>query len=937
MLDQKSQSHTRVELYNTMLPLLRSLALIAALSGAAAGPPAGFEDAWRAAAAKFAAKIQPRMSDANKQRLLQGLAVVDPSPPLSKASAPITHPAAGQASFYVSPDKSACSDAGPGSEQQPLCTVQAAVSACRGGGGSSCAVVLRGGTHRLGATITLGPADSRLSVTPYPGERAVVTGAQELDSGTWTKVRTLSATTTLWRAPVADRPPSIDTLYTDGVRAIPARYPNADFELDKFPIGYVRGQGDWSAPADLGKSAYIEYNDSATFRPSYRSLFTDYRAGVGGQCSVYTPPFSYWCSETPQGGGASQFVVPSGLTCSAGTLPNAPYASLSGGRITAWRPGHWANWQFEIDGKPQLQPPPLLLRPASACTLFENSDATPGNDVKSKDGVDSAADCAAMCAADCDCDVGVWGSTGSGSHNCYLKSAKAKVVSVGKKQGNTAFNCTPCPPAPSLSFNFSKGGFQGGRGNANGAEWFVSHLPEELDFPREFWYNESEGALYFVSGTATIDCHNDPNCNTTRAQGDPASSTFEHATLKTLFELQGTQAAPVEGVTFRGLTFTGAAETFLDPHGVPSGGDWALQRSAALFFEGTTNTVLEDCELIRLDGNAVMLSGFNQHTMLTGNTFLSTGASAIALWGYSNGTHPLQPEGTGPDGTAGNFPRWTTVDKNFFRHLGIHEKQSSCLFQAKAAETTISNNICFDVPRAGFNLNDGFGGGHDIHSNLLFQTCGESGDHGAINTWDRQSFVTTVRDGKTPSIVPAETAIHHNFIVSDYDADGGMIDNDDGSSFYDEYDNFGVYGGAKFGNIDGHGKKSHGNVYAFPNVYGKSCFWHWPGWFPLAGYHEVFYNNTCIMDGAKQNYIKMPTDCSFANASTAASTVQLVAHDNKVFAPSANAVVSGCDNKALPFADWMKLGVDHGSTLAQLPSNDEIVAMGLAVLGMCDM
>ena len=54
-----------------------------------------------------------------------------------------------------------------------------------------------------------------------------------------------------------------------------------------------------------------------------------------------------------------------------------------------------------------------------------------------------------------------------------------------------------------------------------------------------------------------------------------------------------------------------------------------------------------------------------------------------------------------------------------------------------------------------------------------------------------------------PSIVPAETAIHHNFIVSDYDANGGMIDNDDGSSFYDEYQNFGVYGGAKFGNIDG--------------------------------------------------------------------------------------------------------------------------------------
>ena len=121
------------------------------------------------------------------------------------------------------------------------------------------------------------------------------------------------------------------------------------------------------------------------------------------------------------------------------------------------------------------------------------------------------------------------------------------------------------------------------------------------------------------------------------------------------------------------------------------------------------------------------------------------------------------------------------------------------------------------------------------------------------------------------------------------------MDNDDGSSFYDEYANFGVYGGAKFGNIDGHGKKSHGNVYAFPNVYGKSCFWHWPGWFPVEGYAERFWNNTCVMDGAHQNYISMPKACSFDNA----STVQLIAHDNKVYAPNADAVVSGCAGSTL--------------------------------------
>ena len=127
----------------------------------------------------------------------------------------------------------------------------------------------------------------------------------------------------------------------------------------------------------------------------------------------------------------------------------------------------------------------------------------------------------------------------------------------------------------------------------------------------------------------------------------------------------------------------------------------------------------------------------------------------------------------------------------------------------------------------------------------------------------------------------------------------------------------------------GHGKKSHGNVYAFPNVYGKSCFWHWPGWFPVAGYEEQFWNNTCIMDGPYQNYISMPKSCSFKNA----SSVALIAHSNKVFAPNADAVVSGCGS-VLTFANWMKLSVDHGSTLGALPSNDEVIAMGMAALGM---
>ena len=174
---------------------------------------------------------------------------------------------------------------------------------------------------------------------------------------------------------------------------------------------------------------------------------------------------------------------------------------------------------------------------------------------------------------------------------------------------------------------------------------------------------------------------------------------------------------------------------------------------------------------------------------------------------------------------------------------------------------------------------------------------------GAINTWDRVPFLTTVRNG-TPSYVPAVTTIHHNFLVSDGDADGGAIDNDDGSSWYLEHHNFAVYGGAKMGNIDGHAKVTHSNIYAFPNVYGKNCFWNWPGWFPLPGFEETFYDNACIMD-AGQSYITLPgpgnhgagthgvsKGCDFLDP----SSIKVHTHGNKVYGPNGDVLVSGCAN-----------------------------------------
>ena len=43
------------------------------------------------------------------------------------------------------------------------------------------------------------------------------------------------------------------------------------------------------------------------------------------------------------------------------------------------------------------------------------------------------------------------------------------------------------------------------------------------------------------------------------------------------------------------------------PHGVPSGGDWALDRIGSLFLQGTEDVLIDNCTFERLDGNQDVL------------------------------------------------------------------------------------------------------------------------------------------------------------------------------------------------------------------------------------------------------------------------------------------------------------------------------------------
>eukprot|EP00698_Gefionella_okellyi_P023671 TRINITY_DN8153_c0_g1_i1.p1 TRINITY_DN8153_c0_g1~~TRINITY_DN8153_c0_g1_i1.p1 ORF type:complete len:532 (+),score=110.27 TRINITY_DN8153_c0_g1_i1:508-2103(+) len=531
-------------------------------------------------------------------------------------------------------------------------------------------------------------------------------------------------------------------------------------------------------------------------------MFNQFVLGVDGQCSRYDPPESYWCSNSSAGGGAFPYRVPSGLTYDGGMLPHAPYKQADGAVVFAWRPGHWANWMFEVD------------------------------------------------------------------------------------QYNAATE----------TIAWTKGGFQGARGNDQGAEWFIENVFEELDNPNEFFYNAADSTLYYY--------HN--------GTGAPLDMEFVAMQVKQLITVVGMQEQPVRDVTIQGLVFTAAAMTYMDAHGVPSGGDWALDRFGAVFLQGTEGTVVDNCLFTRLDGNALFLSGYNRNTTFSNNEFSWLGQNAMAAWGFTEDI----------DGTNGEQPRFTTIVGNLIHELGHFEKQSSCWFQAKSCQTTLLNNICFNIPRAGFNINDGFGGANEVNENLLFNSCRESGDHGPFNSWDRQPFLTTVGDGHKRSLVPAYNEIQNNFMVANYGADGGCIDNDDGSSYYNIHDNFFVFGGHK-SDFGGHNKRDYNNMEAYANVYGHHCFSGVTG--IAAEFAEGYWNNTCILADLGDNYMNIE------GCSTKADQYFMITHSNRVYVPMASSNVM-CE-RLYQFAEWVGLGLDN-STIHDAPDAAQIMDWAKAVLHM---
>ena len=123
------------------------------------------------------------------------------------------------------------------------------------------------------------------------------------------------------------------------------------------------------------------------------------------------------------------------------------------------------------------------------------------------------------------------------------------------------------------NFTFGRGGNQGARGENSGGDFFVENVFEELDSPGEFFFDRRASKLYLY--------HN--------GTGAPPTDDVVVPSLRTLVNISASQFAPARGIKHSGITYRATRYTYMDPHGVPSAGDWALDRVGAVFLQASAS------------------------------------------------------------------------------------------------------------------------------------------------------------------------------------------------------------------------------------------------------------------------------------------------------------------------------------------------------------
>lgn len=189
-------------------------------------------------------------------------------------------------------------------------------------------------------------------------------------------------------------------------------------------------------------------------------------------------------------------------------------------------------------------------------------------------------------------------------------------------------------------------------------------------------------------------------------------------------------------------------------------GDWGLRPFGIINLKDTDRITVSNALFRRTDSNAIFIGGRNRNATILNSECVWLGMNCVASLGETDQD----------DATGGEQP-WGTVLSGVVAHeLALFEKQSSAYFLGRTPLSRVENCIFYNGPRAMININDHLGGGNNFSSSLLFSTCRESGDHGAMNSWHRMPFLSDISSVSGASYYPMLSETSGVFGIGNYGA-----------------------------------------------------------------------------------------------------------------------------------------------------------------------
>ena len=589
------------------------------------------------------------------------------APPRTPALAPAAGP-----TYYVSPAGDDAS--GDGSLARPFASPARALEAARSGagGGGATTVLLREGTYYLPAPLVLTALDSGLTLAGYPGERAVLSGAQPLPPLAWS-----------FFAALPSGGMSGPTAGLSCVSNAPGLTPGGNASGIVYAGDYATPQACEAACAGAPACTAYTYHDSTVtdgwanqcyFRTDGQYSPTSPWPGHYAGAKLPGQNASIWRAALPPG-VAPDFLnlydAARGRRLTRARSPNGNPEETTDGfaaGATAWLPPARFPDPEEVHiASPARDADPFFatyqLGLGGTCAIFEPAQGfwcTKSPPAGAQFNVPSGVQLppgAAMLA-------GNWSDAAGAVFHAFH----------GARWGDWKFRVDSGNASSGLLV-WSYGGFQENRGWGSGDTFMMENLLGLLDQHDEWFVDASSGALYLAVNNS--------------APAPPAALLATR--LDSLLRLEGTADAPVAGVTVSGLEFAHTAPTFMKPYASMSGGDVSTRLDGAVWLEGTQGAALQGCTFEGLGGNALFLYGYNRGAAVTGGRFRFIGDSAIVSLGKV----------AGMDGSAQEAPFGTLVQGNLASELGLYTKQSGFYYAALSGNATVQGNAFFNMPRAG--------------------------------------------------------------------------------------------------------------------------------------------------------------------------------------------------------------------------------------------